>query len=499
MPFYAVVRGRQPGIYESWPETKAQVDGFRGSMQKKFPTKGDAQAFMDQHSPGWRASGAGRAAPGSAGSAGGDSVGGSGTDAAATTLPGAADDMVLVSREELRRLDQLAATARAKRGARSPSPSPPPPPHVNPLDGDRGRAKPHMAGAPSVNPNKRRRSASPVRAARPAVLIPGGGYLVNEELDDWAPLPEEGDDVEEEAFDEGLMDDAELMAFMASYGDEATATSSNNPATNYQKFYVVFRGRVPGIYDTFNQAQAQVTGQYTLQPKGFTTREAAEAYLAAYNARNSTSTSDPDPQNPSTLVAFTDGSALGNGKQGCRAGWAVVFPHNESWNCAEKMMAGRLTNNAAEYLAAHAAIKRANDEDPARVKPLYIFSDSMLLINTMQMWVDAWRKNNWKKRDGTPVMNAPLLQSILAAQGSRRVLWRHVKAHSGRKDWHSVWNDKVDRMAKGAALGLPGPTGPPPLNMHTRIAKSASRGPAGRGRAGSGRSFSRPSRGARSK
>ncbi|KAJ3168204.1 RNA-DNA hybrid ribonuclease [Geranomyces variabilis] len=481
---------RQPGIYESWPETKAQVDGFRGSMQKKFPTKGDAQAFMDQHSPGWRASGAGRAALGSDGSAGGGS-------AAATPL-GAADDMVLVSREELRRLDQLAATARAKRSARSPSP-PSPPPRVNPLDGDRGRAKPHTTGAPSVNPNKRRRSASPVRAASPAVQIPGGGYLVNEELDDWAPLPEEGGDVEEEAFDEGFMDDTELMAFMASYDAEAAATSSNNPAASQRKFYVVLRGRAPGIYDTFNEAQAQVTGQYTIQPKGFTTREAAEAYLAAYNARNSPSTSDPDPQNSSTLVAFTDGSALGNGKQGCRAGWAVVFPHNESWNWAEKMTGGRLTNNAAEYLAAHAAIKRANDEDPARAKPLYIFSDSMLLINTMQMWVDAWRKNKWKKRDGTPVMNAPLLQNILAAQGSRRVLWRHVKAHSGRKDWHSVWNDKADRMAKDAALGHPGSVGPPPLKMHTRIAKSASRGPAGRGRAGTGRSYSRPSRGARSK
>ncbi|KAJ3171920.1 RNA-DNA hybrid ribonuclease [Geranomyces variabilis] len=492
MPFYAVVRGRQPGIYESWPETKAQVDGFRGSMQKKFPTKGDAQAFMDQHSPGWRSSGAGRAAPGSDGSAGA-----AGTP---TTKPsGAADDMALVSREELRKLEQLAATARAKRSARSPSPpSPPPPPRGDTLDDDRGRgrATSHTAAASS---NKRRRSASPVRTASPAVQIPGGGYLVNGEFNDWAPLPEERDDVEDGAFDEGLMDDAELMAFMASYGGETAATNTSSAAADQRKFYVVLRGRVPGIYDTFNEAQAQVTGQYTLQPKSFTTREAAEAYLAAYNARNSPSSSDPDPLHPSTLVAFTDGSALGNGKQGCRAGWAVVFPHNESWNWAEKMMAGRLTNNAAEYLAAHAAIKRANDEDPARAKPLYIFSDSMLLINTMQMWVEAWRKNNWKKRDGTPVMNAPLLQSILAAKGSRRVLWRHVKAHSGRKDWRSVWNDKADRMAKGAALGLPGPTGPSPLKMQRRIAKSASRGPAGRGRTGSGRGNGRPSRGARSK
>ncbi|KAJ3158239.1 RNA-DNA hybrid ribonuclease [Geranomyces michiganensis] len=501
MPFYAVVRGRQPGVYESWPDTKAQVDGFKGSMQKKFPTKGDAQAFMDKHSPGWRASGAGRAAPGSDGGpvAGGSSKAGGTPPATTTNALNANDELVLISREELRRLQEksalaervassaapsssssspaLVSSARAKRSRSSTSP------HLDPLDNvDRGRTQSHAGVL-----NKRRRSTSPFRADSPAAQILGGVDVATNDSKEWMPLPDACEDVEED-FDGGLLDDDQLMS--------VTASSSASTSDQF-KFYVVVAGRIPGIYNTFNEAKAQVPSQYTIQPKGFATRAEAEAYLATYAARNASLASDPDPRDPATLVAFTDGSALNNGMQGCRAGWAVVFPHNESWNWAEKMMTGRLTNNAAEYLAAHAAIKRANEEDPTGTKPLYIFSDSMLLINTMKLWVDAWEKNNWKKRDGQPVINATLLQNILAAQGSRRILWRHVKAHSGRKDWHSVWNDKADGMAKGAAMGLPGPAGPPPQKMHKRIAGSASRRPAGRGHArGSG---SRLSRGARRK
>ena len=45
--FYAVKKGRQPGIYLTWDECKAQVDGFPGPVFKKFSTQAEAQAFCD--------------------------------------------------------------------------------------------------------------------------------------------------------------------------------------------------------------------------------------------------------------------------------------------------------------------------------------------------------------------------------------------------------------------------------------------------------------------
>lgn len=45
--FYAVRRGRLPGIYRTWPACRAQVDGFKGAIFKKFPTEQEAQEFLN--------------------------------------------------------------------------------------------------------------------------------------------------------------------------------------------------------------------------------------------------------------------------------------------------------------------------------------------------------------------------------------------------------------------------------------------------------------------
>ncbi|WP_119325545.1 ribonuclease H family protein [Companilactobacillus musae] len=45
--YYAVRRGKKPGIYLTWPECKAQVDGFAGARYKSFTDRAQAEAFLD--------------------------------------------------------------------------------------------------------------------------------------------------------------------------------------------------------------------------------------------------------------------------------------------------------------------------------------------------------------------------------------------------------------------------------------------------------------------
>lgn len=45
--YYAVRRGKKPGIYLTWPECKAQVDGFAGARYKSFLSRAEAEAFLD--------------------------------------------------------------------------------------------------------------------------------------------------------------------------------------------------------------------------------------------------------------------------------------------------------------------------------------------------------------------------------------------------------------------------------------------------------------------
>ncbi|MEK4974634.1 ribonuclease H family protein [Niallia sp. FSL R7-0648] len=43
--FYAVKKGRKIGVFKTWEECKAQVDGFAGAAYKSFPTYEEAQKF----------------------------------------------------------------------------------------------------------------------------------------------------------------------------------------------------------------------------------------------------------------------------------------------------------------------------------------------------------------------------------------------------------------------------------------------------------------------
>ncbi|KYQ57390.1 Ribonuclease H1 [Trachymyrmex zeteki] len=50
MPYYAVAKGRKPGIYATWGECSAQVLKFPGSIYKKFATESEAQNFIKERS-----------------------------------------------------------------------------------------------------------------------------------------------------------------------------------------------------------------------------------------------------------------------------------------------------------------------------------------------------------------------------------------------------------------------------------------------------------------
>jgi ribonuclease HI len=46
MKYYAVATGRTTGIFTTWPEAKAQVDGFPGAVYKSFKSREQAEAFL---------------------------------------------------------------------------------------------------------------------------------------------------------------------------------------------------------------------------------------------------------------------------------------------------------------------------------------------------------------------------------------------------------------------------------------------------------------------
>ena len=44
--YYAVKKGKSPGVYGTWNACKAQVDGFSGALYKSFTTQEEAAAYV---------------------------------------------------------------------------------------------------------------------------------------------------------------------------------------------------------------------------------------------------------------------------------------------------------------------------------------------------------------------------------------------------------------------------------------------------------------------
>lgn len=48
--YYAIYKGRSPGIVTTWKECQDSINGFSGAIYKKFNTRDLAQQFIDEHS-----------------------------------------------------------------------------------------------------------------------------------------------------------------------------------------------------------------------------------------------------------------------------------------------------------------------------------------------------------------------------------------------------------------------------------------------------------------
>ena len=139
-------------------------------------------------------------------------------------------------------------------------------------------------------------------------------------------------------------------------------------------------------------------------------------------------------EGPDTGV-FTDGASEGNPGPG---GWGavhVVDGHviNEAMGSAE-----HTTNNKMELTAMIAGLKMlepGSDTD--------VFTDSKLIVDTLNTWAAGWEARGWKKKSSGPIANLELVQEAWAlAQERPNVRIRWIRAHSGNR-----WNEYADSLA----------------------------------------------------
>lgn len=146
------------------------------------------------------------------------------------------------------------------------------------------------------------------------------------------------------------------------------------------------------------------------------------------------------PDNDSTVLAFSDGAALGNPGQG---GYGVVLRYGE----ATKELSGGYrytTNNRMELLGAIVALEALK-----RRCRVVLATDSRYVVDGIsEGWAKKWRANGWKRGKRGKALNPDLWTRLLDAISRHDVTFIWVRGHAGHPE-----NERCDQLANEAAQG----------------------------------------------
>ena len=228
-----------------------------------------------------------------------------------------------------------------------------------------------------------------------------------------------------------------------------------------RKFYAVARGRKPGIYLTWSECQAMVSGFPKASYKSFSSRAAAEAWL------NGASPEGPTPskkkpavpaKRPGEVFVYTDGGSRNHGnvkgqhvKADDKAAWAYLIILPDGQHVSDTGGEYGSTNNRMEIMALVAALTRLL-ELGQKDAPITLVLDSRYVLNAIEKgWLQSWQRRGWRKSDGTPVLNQPLWEIVSQILPQfTHLQWSWTKGHAnngGNVFVDQLLNKTMDQMA----------------------------------------------------
>ncbi|MDE5781505.1 MAG: ribonuclease H family protein [Lachnospiraceae bacterium] len=201
-----------------------------------------------------------------------------------------------------------------------------------------------------------------------------------------------------------------------------------------KKYYAVRKGKVPGIYMTWNDCKSQVDGFSGAEYKSFASLEEAAAFVDGGSSQNiSVDIKDGVPVSDEyNAIAYVDGSYNNATKE---FSYGVVMFHDGkeihfSQKVEDKELA-EMRNVAGEIKGAECAMRYAIEHG---CKTLVIYHD--------YEGIAKWCTGVWKtNKEGTQAYKA-YFDSI---KDSIKIDFKKVKGHSG-----DLYNDKADELAKKA-------------------------------------------------
>jgi len=214
------------------------------------------------------------------------------------------------------------------------------------------------------------------------------------------------------------------------------------------KYYAVRKGLKPGIYKTWLDCSANVTGVRGAEFKSFECLNQAHDFMLNATFMSNDLKSEEikeikSNKNLTVLEIYTDGACKSNGKIGSKAGYGVYFGEGDDRNVSKKLKGAIQSNNRAELMGVIEALILLNSIERA-----IIYTDSQYVQKGLESWISNWKKRNWKTSTGTDVLNQDLWK-LLDKEKAKKPLAqvKYVKGHAGIKG-----NEEADKLAVAGSL-----------------------------------------------
>ena len=170
---------------------------------------------------------------------------------------------------------------------------------------------------------------------------------------------------------------------------------------------------------------------------------------------------NPNYYQPDFVYIFCDGSSIQDiNYKSIRCGYGVyvVKQNGESISLPtliDKSTVG--TNNIAELSAILDGLKIIKKY---QLKKVIFISDSIYAINSITVWCNNWKKNNWQTSNKKPIENLEIIKEAVETHdylkyNGYEIIFKHIKSHMKQPDnlssyeyflWHG--NDVTDQLAK---------------------------------------------------
>ncbi|XP_046751821.1 ribonuclease H [Diprion similis] len=392
--FYAVAKGRNPGVYKTWDECKAEVNKFPRPVYKKFPSKAEAEDFVNSR-------GRPLLKPKSTREA-----------SALNKWPNKLENNLRYDQMEKRLKDwakntpsltQLDIQTEASRIANELG--------IENFNQSGGWIKYHLECNPDIYKSLRIQSSG------------------DKESDQRLNLERKLSSLE-----------SRISGLSTSGGSLPTRIRilEHTLHSMHQELHEIKRHLSTDTQGCFAPTNVRK------RKKPNDTESAQDSDEDSRSSENSGTEKKFDIDTEGYVNVYTDGACSGNGTAKAVAGIGVWFGDEHPLNVSQPVADGcRATNNLAEIQAVTVAAKQAAK---AGVKKLKINTDSQFLISCITQWMPKWKRNGWRKNNGQNVINKEELIEMETALQPLKIAWNHVNGHAGIRG-----NEMADALARAGA------------------------------------------------